>query len=348
MVTPYSPRPLRSSYTFGADVEITCISPIHEAKEGELTFVANPDYRRFIKTSKASAIILGEESEDALVPQLIHKNPYLAYAKIAQAFYKPNAGPKGVSDQAFIAADAKLGEGITVYPFAFVGARAKIEDGVVLFPGVYIGADAVIGAGSVLHSNVCVGDGVLIGQRVIIHSGTVIGSDGFGFAPGEDEIVKIPQTGIVVIEDDVEIGALCSIDRAALGETRIKRSAKIDSKVHIAHNVEVGECSMIAALTGISGSTKLGKWVMMGGHSGVSGHLNVADHTKIGAMTGVIQETTAGKTYMGFPAVEAGEWRRRQVHFKRLPETEKKVKELEKRIADLEKKLPKTEGEATC
>jgi len=322
-----------------ADLDIQKIAPIHEAQPGDLTFVANADYNKFIATTKASAIILGKESEESKVPQLIHANPYWAYAKVAQAFYKPDTGPTGVSEQAFIAADAELGERLTIYPFAFVGAGAVIGNDVCIYPGAYIGAGATIGDHSVIHANTYLASGISIGARVIIHAGSVIGADGFGFAPGENEIVKIPQTGTVVIEDDVEIGALCSIDRAAMGETRIRRSTKIDSKVHIAHNVEIGECCMLAALTGIAGSTKLGKRVMMGGHSGVSGHLQVADDVKIGAMSGVVRSTKAGETYMGFPGAPAKEWRRQLVHSKRLPQTEKELQRLAKKVEELERKL---------
>lgn len=315
-----------------SDLVIQKVSPIEDAKEGEVTFIANPEYAKFAKTTKASALIVGEKYPDCIKPQLIHKNPYLAFAKTAQLFYRPHRGPTGIADTAFIAADAKIGDGVTIYPFVFIGSRAEIADGVVLFSGVSLGDDVKVGRGSVLYPNVVVYEGCEIGERVIIHAGSVIGGDGFGYAIGENEIVKIPQVGNVILEDEVELGASCSVDRAAMGSTRIGKGTKLDSKVQIGHNCEVGQNCMLSALTGLAGSCKIGDWVIMGGHSGVNGHIEIKDHSKIGAMTGVVKSIDKSGSYVGFPAINASQWRRQQVYFKKLADYERRLRDLEQKF----------------
>ncbi|MFW7377555.1 MAG: UDP-3-O-(3-hydroxymyristoyl)glucosamine N-acyltransferase [Oligoflexus sp.] len=320
-----------------ATVEINGLGPIEHAGPGSLSFIASSEYEKFLETTQASAVIVKQLMPDCQLPQLIHKNPYLAFAKVALQFYQPKHDFQGISPQAFIAEDADVSPEATIFPFAYVGSKAKIGRGVVLYPGVYVGAEAVIDDDSVLYANVVVGERCQLGKRLIIHGGCVIGADGFGFAKGEDEIVKIPQTGIVVIEDDVEMGACCTVDRATMGETRVKRMTKFDSRVHIAHNVQVGEFCLFSAQTGVAGSTKIGNWVTTGGNAGFSGHIEVKDGVTFGAKTGVIHNIGPGGTYMGFPAIPAQQWRKQQVYFKRLPDYDKRVKELEKRLAALEK-----------
>ncbi|MDA9951432.1 UDP-3-O-(3-hydroxymyristoyl)glucosamine N-acyltransferase [Oligoflexaceae bacterium] len=322
------------NYSGEKNFEIGRVRPIHEASKGDVTFISHPDYLKFVPTTGASAMITKEEHKDCPAAQLVHRNPYFCFAKVAQLFHRPHRGPTGVSEQAFIAENAVLGETVTVYPFAFVGSGAKLGDGVTVYPGAYIGEHAEIGENTVIHPNCYIGHEVKIGKDCIIHAGSVLGADGFGFATDKGQVVKIPQIGTIVIEDHVEMGGLCTVDRAAMGETRIKKHSKLDSKVHIAHNVEVGERCMMSALTGVAGSTIIGDDCMFGGHSGVSGHLNIKNGVKVGAMTGVIKDNTvAGETYLGFPGIPAKEWKRQLVHLKRLPSYESRLKKLEADLA---------------
>jgi len=327
------------------EVEIVSLAPITSAKKGELTFLANPEYQKFLPECQASAVIVDRVFENVKIPQLVVKNPYAGFARAANMFWQPSHPHKGISSAAFIDETAKVPADATIFPTAYIATGAKIGQRVVIYPGCFVGAHAVIGDDVILYANVYIGERVQIGSRVMIHAGSVLGADGFGFAPDENEIVKIPQVGTVIVEDDVEIGAVCTIDRAALKETRVRRGTKLDSKVHIAHNVEVGENCMFSALTGIAGSTKIGNWVMMGGHSGASGHLTIPDRVKVGAMSGVVREgCEEGETYMGFPAIPAGEWRRAQVYQKRLPQIEKDMKAMRETIKDLQTRLERSES----
>ncbi len=316
-------------YSQGDDNVVTAVAPIEVAKDGEVTFVSNPEYTKYLSRTNATAVIVKEPHESCKTPMLIHDNPYFAFAKTAHLFYRPHRGPRGVSDQAFIASDATIGDDVTVYPHVFIGSRAKIGNQVVLMPGVSIGDDVEIGDNTIIYSNVVVYYECKIGSHCIIHAGSIIGADGFGYAVGEGEIVKIPQVGNVVLGDHVELGAMCSIDRAAMGSTLIKSGSKLDNKVQVGHNVEVGENCMLSAFVGLAGSCKLGNWVIMGGHSGVNGHIDVCDGAKIGAMTGVVKGIEEPGEYIGFPAVKARDWRRQQVHFKKLSTHEDRIKALE-------------------
>ncbi len=316
-----------------AELSISRIAPIAEAQGGELTFISNPEYAKHLATTKASAVIVASAVVGCKIPQLVHRNPYWAFAKLATFFHREPRGFTGVSEQAYVAPDAVIGKDVTVYPHCYVGPGVKLGARVTLHAGVSIGADCIIGDDVTIYANAVLYHGTKLGARVIVHGGAVIGSDGFGFAPGEGEIAKIPQVGHVEIEEDVEVGALATIDRAAMGVTQIKRGTKLDSKVHVGHNVEVGEHCMLSAFTGISGSAKIGNWVLMGGHSGINGHITIADKTKVGAMTGVVKDTEAGETYMGFPALPASQWRRQQVYFGRLADYDKRLRELEAKLA---------------
>ena len=214
------------------DAVVKRIAPIQDAQPGDITFLSNPEYAKYLPQTKASAVILKDAHEDVGVVQIVHKNPYWAYAKVAQLFHMSHRGPTGIADEAFIAEDAKLGDDITVYPFAFIASDAEIGDRTVVFPGAYVGSGAKIGHDSVLYPNCFIGRDVEIGNYVIVHAGAAIGTDGFGFAIGDESIEKVPQLGTVKVEDHVEIGALCSIDRAALEATTIGKGSKLDSKVH--------------------------------------------------------------------------------------------------------------------
>ncbi|MGE0174226.1 MAG: UDP-3-O-(3-hydroxymyristoyl)glucosamine N-acyltransferase [Oligoflexales bacterium] len=322
-----------------AAIDIVKISEIDKAREGDLSFVANEGYKKYLGMTKASAVIVKDYNPEFSFAQLVHSNPYAAFARASQLLQPKKALFSGVSDRAFVSASARLGANVVVYPFAHIGNNVSLGDNAVIFPGTYVGDGVTIGAGTVVHANCSVMDHCIIGSRCIIHAGTVIGADGFGFAPDGSDIVKVPQLGIVRIGDDVELGALCSIDRATLGETIIGNKTKFDDRVHIAHNVEVGERCLFAAYAGIAGSTKVGNDVMMGGHAGVAGHLSVCDRVVLGAMTGVIKDIDEPGMYVGYPAIPAAQWRKRQALMNRLESHNDKIKLLETKVAELEKAL---------
>ena len=323
----------------GEDVTIEKVSPIDNAAAGSVTFVTNVKYASLLKDTKASAVIVRQAVEDCHIPQLIHQDPHFAVAKTANLFYKVDHGEPGISDQAFVHPKAELGKNVTVYPFAYVAEGAQVDDNVVLYPGVFVGARAKVGKDTVIHANSVIGERCIIGDRNLIHGGCVVGADGFGFAAGEGTIVKIPQTGIVRTEEDVEMGGCCTLDRAAMGETLIRRGTKFDSKVHIGHNAQIGEHCMFSAMTAVAGTGDVGNWVLAGGQSAIAGHFKVGNGVKIGAKSGVINPVEDGQTVMGFPAVPAMQWRRGKVHVKKLPEYEKRIKELEAKLAALEEKI---------
>jgi UDP-3-O-[3-hydroxymyristoyl] glucosamine N-acyltransferase len=315
------------------------LGTLDEANEGQITFLANPKYAGKVATTRATAVVVPPGAERYGKNVIEVKNPYLAFAKLLTMFHVKQATPRGIMEGALIGENIVAGEGITVYPGAYVadgvriGNRTVIHPGVVLYEGVEVGDDVT------LHANVTVREGCRIGNRVIIHSGVVIGSDGFGYAPDGKAYQKIPQIGIVVIEDDVEIGANTTVDRAALGLTLIRRGTKIDNLVQIAHNCIIGENCIIVSQTGISGSTKLGEHVTLGGQVGVVGHLEIGDNVMIGAKSGVHNSVTAGQIYSGYPAFPHKEWLKSASTFSKLPEMRKTMNALEKRVQELEEKL---------
>ncbi|MEK9137762.1 MAG: UDP-3-O-(3-hydroxymyristoyl)glucosamine N-acyltransferase, partial [Bacteroidota bacterium] len=276
-------------------VEIRRVAKIEEAVEGDISFIANPKYTRFLSTTRASAVLIGKKFDAAEggtlpLPVLLRvDDPYASFLKVLVTFHPPkDPFTPGIHPTAVIASSAKLGTDVRIGAFAVIGESCSIGEKAMIGHGTVLGDDVTIGAQSLLYSNVTVREGCVIGSRVILHSGVVVGSDGFGFAPQPDGTYeKIPQLGIVVIEDDVEIGANTTIDRATMGETRIKKGVKLDNLIQVAHNVVIGENTVSAAQAGISGSTKIGKNVMIGGQVGLTGHLEIADNTKIGAQSGV-------------------------------------------------------------
>ncbi len=319
------------------------LGTLDEATEGQLTFLANPKYAAKVETTKATAVIVPPGAERYGKNVIEVKNPYLAFAKLLTIFHvKPHA-PKGIMEGALVGKDVVTGEDITIYPGAYVADGVKIGNRVVLYPGVVLYEGVEIGDDVTLHANVTVREGCRIGNRAIVHGGVVIGSDGFGYAPDGKSYQKIPQIGVVVIEDDVEIGANTTIDRAALGVTLIKRGTKIDNLVQIAHNCIIGENCIIVSQTGISGSTKLGEHVTLGGQVGIVGHLDIGDNVMVGAKSGVHNSITAGQIYSGYPAFPHKEWLKAASVFSKLPEMRKTINNLEKRIQELESKLEASE-----
>jgi UDP-3-O-[3-hydroxymyristoyl] glucosamine N-acyltransferase len=318
---------------------VSSLGTLDDAAEGQITFLANPKYVSKVATTRATAIVVPPGAERYGKNVIEVKNPYLAFAKLLTLFHVAPMVPRGVMDGALVGKDVALGEGVTIYPGAFVADGVKIGNRAVLFPGVAVYRDVMIGDDVVLHSNVTVREGCRIGSRVIIHSGAVIGSDGFGYAPDGKEYHKIPQIGIVVIEDDVEIGANTTVDRAALSVTLIRRGTKIDNLVQIAHNCIIGENCIIVSQTGISGSTKLGSHVTLGGQVGIAGHLDIGDNVMVAAKAGVHSSISAGQIFSGYPAFPHKEWLRSASVFSKLPEMRKTLNTLEKKVQELEEKL---------
>lgn len=327
------------------EIEISGVASIEEAQSEEITFIANPKYLPKLNQTNASAVIVSKEVTKAEKPLLSVANPYLAFAKILALFsYKPYK-PKGIDSMTWISPTASLGKNLTLYPFVYIGDHCLIGDRVTLYPGVFIGENCSIGEDSILYPNVSVYSGTFIGKRVILHSGVVVGSDGFGYVKEGQRNVKIPQVGKVVIEDDVEIGANTTIDRATLGKTIIRRGVKIDNLVQVAHNVTIGEDSIIVAQVGISGSTKIGKNVTLAGQVGVVGHIEIGDNVMVGAQSGVTHDLPANQGFSGSPALPHREFLRAITVFPKLPEMRKNLIEVEKRLKRIEEALSLSQKE---
>lgn len=321
------------------DVEINSIAGIREAAQGSLTFLANKKYKDYRTNTDASAIIITRnEAEGVKIPYIIVEDPYYAFTLVMRIIYT-ETHPKyevGISDLAYISKSARLSSNISILPFAYIGKGAQIGEGVTIGVGDYIGENVEISAGTFIYPNVTVIKDTKIGRNVIIHSGSVIGADGFGFARHNGKNIKIPQVGKIIIEDDVEIGANVCIDRATLGVTHIGAGTKIDDLVMIAHNVEIGEQSLIVAQVGISGSTKVGRRVTLAGQAGIAGHLLIADDAVVAAQSGVSKSIPPKSFYAGHPARPYKDEMKIKAHLEKLPELVKKVKELEARIREIE------------
>ncbi len=314
---------------------------IEEAGKSDLAFLANPKYEDYLYTTSAGIIIIGEQMElkEKITATLIRvKDAYSSFAVLMQYYQQMKAKQLvGVEEPVFIHPSAKIGKDVYIAAFSYVGEHVEIGNDVKIYAQVFIGANTKVGDRTVLHPGAKLYHDCVIGNDVTIHAGTVLGSDGFGFAPQQNGTYnKVPQLGNVVIEDHVEIGANTCIDRATLGSTIIKKGTKLDNLLQIAHNVEVGEHSVIAAQTGISGSTKIGKHVMIGGQAGIVGHISIADGTKINGLTGISKSITEPNTSLsGRPAMELSDSLRAMAIYKRLPELDKKIKELEVLVAQL-------------
>ncbi len=316
-----------------ASVIIKGVSGIKEANPGEITFVANPKYLSLIEKTAASAIITSREINQAAKPIVRTENPSLAFAKVVSLFAPAELRrPQGIHSSAVVAGDVKLGKDVAICAYCVIEDGAEIGEGSMLYPGVYVGQHAKIGENCILYPYVSIRERVSIGSRVIIHNGTVIGSDGFGFAKLRGIHHKIPQIGTVVIEDDVEIGANVTIDRARFNKTLIGRGTKIDNLVQIAHNVVIGEGSIIVAQTGISGSTRVGKNVTLAGQAGLVGHITIGDNAIVAAQAGVTKDVAANSCVSGYPAKPHQIAKRINACIQKLPDLFKKVAKLEKKI----------------
>jgi UDP-3-O-[3-hydroxymyristoyl] glucosamine N-acyltransferase len=315
-------------------VEVRRVAGIDHAAAGDLTFLSDIRYADHLRETRASAVIVAPDIETPL-PSLLSKNPYLTYAQAAQLLHPAPRPTPGVDASARVHPTAQLGDGVYVGPLAVVGARTRIGARTVVHPHVVLYEDVRIGDDCTLHAGAHVREGCRLGHRVILQNGAVIGADGFGFArAGDGHYEKIPQLGIVVIEDDVEIGALTTVDRSSLHETRIGRGCKLDNLVQIGHSVTVGEHTVMAAQVGIAGSTKVGRGVMLGGQVGVAGHTTIGDGVIATAQTG-IREAAAGAVMSGSPAIENRAWLKSTILFAKLPELSRRLAALEKKIEAL-------------
>ncbi|MCF8348124.1 MAG: UDP-3-O-(3-hydroxymyristoyl)glucosamine N-acyltransferase [Bacteroidales bacterium] len=317
-------------------VEVSNLSKIEEGTPGTLSFLANPKYTPFIYATKASIVIVNEDfaADQPVSTTLIRvKNAYASFADLLAMYQQTKTKRQGISPKAYIAESAEIGSNVYIGEFASIGEHTVVGDNCQIYPNATVGYNCKIGSDTVLYSNVTVYDDCRIGNQCTLHSGTVIGADGFGFAPQDtQEYRKVPQIGNVIIEDMVEIGANTTIDRATLGSTVIKKGAKIDNLIQIAHNVEIGENTVIAAQTGISGSTKIGRNCMIGGQVGIVGHLTIADKVMIAAQSGIGKSITEeGAIVEGSPAFNIRDYQRSYVHFRRLDQLVKRVNQLERK-----------------
>lgn len=321
------------------DIKVNDFSKIEEGKEGTLSFIANPKYSKYLKTSKASIIIVNKDfnTQEAGQTTLIKvDNAYESFAKLLSFADKHKIKKKGISQTAVIDDSTKKGKDIYIGDYVVIGSNCTIEKNVKILPHCHIGDEVVIKEGTILYPDVKVYSGCEIGANCVIHAGVVIGSDGFGFAPqSNNNYHKVPQVGNVIIEDNVEIGANTCIDRATIGSTIIRKGVKLDNLIQIAHNVEIGENTVIAAQTGIAGSTKIGRDCMFGGQVGIVGHLKIGNQVRIAAQSGITSNIKDGKVVQGAPAFDFGTYQKSYVLFRKLPELYKKINELEDQIKKL-------------
>ncbi len=322
------------------DAEVYTFAKIEEGTPGAISFLANPKYTEYIYTTNSSVVLVNKdfEAKGEIKATLIKvDNAYESLAKLMTMYEASKPKKQGISSLASISPTAKVGENCYIAPFAVIGDGCEIGDGCFIHDGVSVGDGAKIGNNCILYAHVTVYHDCRIGNNCILHSGSVIGADGFGFAPTADGYNKIPQTGIVVIEDNVEIGANTCIDRATMGSTIIHQGVKLDNLIQIAHNDEIGSHTVMAAQAAVAGSTKIGEWCVMGGQAGISGHCTIGDRTMVGPQCGTIGSRKGGEQLLGSPAMEAKEYMRISAYMRRLPELDKKVKELMKEIESLKK-----------
>jgi len=317
-------------------VEIVRVAGIQHAQPGDLTFLANPKYESALARTRASAVLLRDDAPPAPCATLRTRDPYLAFARAVGLFAPAWRPASGVHPMAAVASDARLGLNVSIGAFVAVGEGASVGDNTVVFPNVTIGPGAQVGRDCVIHSNVAIRERVIIGNRVILQNGVVIGSDGYGFVRrGDGTHEKIPQIATVVIEDEVELGANTTVDRPAVGETRIRSGTKIDNLVQIGHGVSVGRNVLLAAQVGIAGSTEVEDDVIFGGQVGVGGHLSIGRGAVAVGQSGVTNSLEPGSMVAGYPAIDSREWRKASVLFRRLPELKRRIEELEARLEAL-------------
>jgi UDP-3-O-[3-hydroxymyristoyl] glucosamine N-acyltransferase len=319
------------SYEGDRNARVAGVSSLVDAVENQLSFLSNPKYAPQLESSRALAVLVANDHPGKSAKFIRVANPYFAMATVVARYFAKRPGPSGISPLASISESARLGRNVAIGPFTTVGDGVVIGDDVVIYQNVAIEPGSVIGEGTIIYPLVSIYERTKIGRRCIIHSGAVIGADGYGFVTEKGRHHKIPQVGIVRIEDDVEVGAGTCIDRAALGETVIGEGTKIDNMVQIGHNVRVGRHCLLVAQAGIGGSTELGDYVVVAGHSGFAGHLKIGNGVQVAAKSALLEDAASGK-YMGTPAIPFRDFARREVLFRRLPELFKRVDELEKKV----------------
>jgi UDP-3-O-[3-hydroxymyristoyl] glucosamine N-acyltransferase len=323
-------------------VIVTDLSKIEEGKKGTLSFLSNPKYEEFIYTTKSSICIVNNEfSPSKALPKTLTlikvENSYTCFAQLLELYDNLNKKEAKIEQPSFIDDSSEIGADLYLGAFSYIGKNVKIGEKVAIYPNVFLGDNVKIGSNTILHPGVSIYNGCIVGENCIIHAGTVVGSDGFGFTPDSEGVFqKIPQIGNVIIENNVEIGSNCAIDRATMGSTFIREGVKIDNLCQIAHNVEIGENSALAALVAVAGSAKIGKRVMIGGQAAINGHLSIADDTKIVGQSGVVKTVKEAVTLMGTPAIPLNDFKKSSVGFRKLPLILSKLEELEKKIKDLE------------
>lgn len=333
-------RHLDCRFEGDGETNIRGVSSLEMAEEGDLVFCANPKYRDLLDKTRASAAIVPIEEKFDKIPTIRSEQPYVSFIKALEFFYTPTYPEPGIHPQALVSPSAKIGRDVAIGAFVFVDDNVEIGDGSILFPLVSVYPRVKIGHQVVCHSFVSIREDSRIGNRVILHNGVVVGSDGFGFQKAKDgSHIKIPQKGIVIIEDDVEIGANTTVDRAALGETVIKRGTKIDNLVQIAHSVEIGPDSILAAQTGIAGSSKVGKNFIAGGQVGIPDHITIGDDVLIAAKSGITKNLPSGSFVSGSPHLDIRVWRKAWAAIPQLYDLIREFRKLKKRIEELEKKL---------
>lgn len=323
-----------------ADAKVSDFAKIEEGKPGAISFLANPKYQHYIYETKSSVVLVNEDTvfENPVEPTLIRvPNAYEAVAKLLQIYQAMQPKKSGIDSLAYIDAEAEVDEDCYVGAFAYIGKGVKVGKGCQIYPHAYLGDGVVLGDGCQIYPKVTIYHGCRLGNNVTIHAGSVIGADGFGFAPNTDGYEKIPQIGIVVIEDNVEIGANTCIDRSTMGQTIIHKGVKLDNLIQVGHNVEIGENTVMSAQVGVAGSQKIGSWCMVGGQVGFSGHSKIGDKVMIGAQSGVLGNHKAGEQIIGYPAMDIKQFMKCQAVFKRLPDMYKDINDLKKQMNTTEK-----------
>ncbi|MDY6832904.1 MAG: UDP-3-O-(3-hydroxymyristoyl)glucosamine N-acyltransferase [Thermodesulfobacteriota bacterium] len=321
-----------------AAMEISSAAPFEQAGAEDITLAGNAGFLKRIDQTGAGALVVPAGFTDSRRNLVAVENPAAAFARIRQLFDTACRQPVGIDPRAVIGGGFACGEGVSIGPGVVIGDHVTLGDRVVLYPGVFLGNHVRVGNDAIIHANTSILRECVLGNRVIIHAGSVIGSDGFGFAPDGEVYVKIPHSGVVQIDDDVEIGAGNAIDRATFGRTWIRQGVKTDNLVHIAHNVTVGENTIIVAQVGIAGSTTVGRHVILAGQAGISGHLDIGDNAVVGPQAGIVKSIKPGETVSGTPGMPHKLWLRAQSLVAGLPGMRKKIAELEKRLAVMEKR----------
>ena len=320
------------------EVEVSKLSKIEEGIPESLSFLSNPKYTQYIYTTKASAVIVDKnfKAENKINTTLIRvDDAYKSFSKLLEYYNQVKMNKTGIEQPVFISESANYGENIYIGAFAYISDNVKIGDNVKIYPNVYIGDNVIIANNVTLFSGAKIYSDTQIGDNCVIHSSAILGADGFGFSPNEKgEFIKVPQTGNVIIEDNVDIGAATSIDRATLGSTIIRKGVKLDNQIQIAHNVEIGKNTVIAAQTGIAGSTKIGENCMIGGQVGIAGHLSIGNNVRIQAQSGIGRNVKDNETLQGSPAFTYNDYNKSYVHFKNLPKIIHRLTTIEKNITD--------------